>query len=109
MNTNSKQVRDAMKDHVISFFTADNEDAIAALTEQAKTIICDNIPTLYHAGKHMAEGGCFLIYNGDIADFLNGLGINPTGKQYDEMRSFNLYSHLCGLAVERIARKEKTL
>lgn len=104
-NTNTKAVREAMKAHVISFFEADNEDPKAVLIDQAKSMIRRDHPTTYHTGRHMAEGGSFLIYNSEIVDFLNGLGINPTGKEFDDNKSFALYCHLCCLAVERICKR----
>lgn len=104
MNTNCKQVREAMKSHVISFFEADNENAIAALCDQAKSMIYRNLPTLYKVGVHMAEGGSFLIYHQEVKDYLNSLGINPSGKEYSDDKSRALYCHLCGLAVERVCK-----
>ena len=36
----------------------------------------------------------FHFYAGDVADFLNGLGINETGKVYDNDKSLSLYHYL---------------
>lgn len=102
MNTNCKSVREAMKSHVISFFEADNDNAIVALCDQAKSMIYRNLPTLYKVGVHMAEGGSFLIYHQEVKDYLNSLGINPLNKEFSDVESWALYCHLCGLAVERV-------
>jgi len=104
MNTNCKHVREAMKSHVISFFEADNDNATAALCDQAKSMIYRNLPTLYHVGRYMAEGGSFLIYHGEVKDYLNSLGINPLNKEFSDVESWALYCHLCGLAVERVCK-----
>ena len=106
MNTNCKAVRDAMKEHVISFFEADNENAASVLCDQARSMIYRDLPTTYHTGRHMAEGGSFLIYHGDVKNFLNSLGINPKNKEYSDDKSWSLYCHLCGLAVERVCNKQ---
>ena len=102
MKTNSKQVKKAMQEHVISFFEADNPDATQALTDQTKSMISRQLPRLYAVGKHMAEGGSFLVYYGEVIDFLNSLGINPENKEYPVDKSWALYCHLCGLAVEQV-------
>ena len=36
----------------------------------------------------------FYFWDDDIIDFLNGLGINPTNKEFSKQESRNLYIHL---------------
>jgi hypothetical protein len=55
----------------------------------------------------MAKGGSFLIYHGDVKNFLNSLGINPENKEYSDDKSWLLYCHLCGQAVERVCKAQE--
>lgn len=98
MKSSCKQVKDAIRAHILEYFTADE------LSEQVKGIKCNVYPTNYHAVYHMVEGGCFLIYNADIAAFLNGLGINPNNKEYDPYDSFKLYCHLIARDAQLILK-----
>lgn len=88
MKSNCKQIKDAIREHISEYYSP------AELLAQVDTIKCSRYPTDYHAIYHMVEGGCFLIYNQDIADFINSLGINPTDKTYDPWDSFKLYCHM---------------
>jgi hypothetical protein len=101
MKSNCKEVKTAVRNHIADYFTPEE------LKEQATHLMKTHrdCPTIYHAVRHMAEGGCFLIYNGDIVEFLNGLGINPKGKQYDVADSFKLYCHLIARDAELIVKK----
>ena len=98
MRTNCKQIKDAIRAHILEYYSAEE------LAAQVNGIKCHVYPTNYHAIYHMVEGGCFLIYNNDIAAFLNGLGINPTNKEYDPIDSFKLYCHLIARDSELILK-----
>lgn len=88
MRTNCRAVKEAIRNHILEYYT------IEELKNQIEAIRCRQYPTIYHAVKHMAESGCFLIYHGEVKDFLNGLGINPDNKEYTTEESWNLYCHL---------------
>lgn len=88
MKTNCKEVKAKVREHILDYYTVEE------LVEQVKALKCYVLPTNYHAVKHMAEGGCFLIYHYQVKEFLDGLGINPTNKEYDTAKSWELYCHL---------------
>ena len=91
MKSNCKEVKNAIRAHILNYYTAKE------LASEVNGLMrnCSRLyPTVYHAVRHMVEGGCFLIYNHDIATFLDSLGINPNGKEYDTSESFDLYCHL---------------
>ena len=88
MRSNTQEVKAKIRKHIGEFYTP------SELREQINGIMCPVYPTVYHAVYHMAEGGCFLIYNNDITAFIDSLGINPKGKEYDPYDSFKLYCRL---------------
>ena len=100
MRSNCKQVKDAIRAHILEYYTAEE------LFEQVEYIKKYAIayPTNYRAVIHMVEGGLFMVYNEDIAAFLNELGINPTNKEYDPLDSFKLYCHLIARDSELILK-----
>lgn len=101
MKTNCKAVKDAIRSHIQEYYTPEE------LKNQADSIRRNDArfyPTYYHAVKHMAEGGCFLVYYGDVIDFLNSLGINPENKQYPEEKSWELYCHLIARDAELLIK-----
>ena len=103
MSTNCKRVKDAIRAHILEHYTP------AELACEVKSIMRNAprlYPTVYHAVRYMAESGCFLCYNGDIAAFLNSLDINPTGKVYEADQSFDLYCHLLARDAELIVKKQ---
>lgn len=107
MKSNTTQVKQLINEHILSYFDqdhygSDNPDAtpIDNLREQMKAF--DYMPTAYAAGKYMAEGGTFLIYYQEQRDFLNGLGINPDGKEYPDHKVFEQYCHLIGRQVAEL-------
>ena len=77
-----------VREHIKGYFTPEE------LKSNVEAIKCGMYPTTYHALKHMVEGGSFLCYHSDVQNFLNGLGINPEGKEYDVTKSWELYCHL---------------
>ena len=100
--SNCKEVKTAIREHILQFYSPVD---LFEQVEYLKKYGDNRMPkTNYHAVKYMVEGGCFLIYNHNIVDFLNGLGINPTGKQYDSQKSFDLYCHLLARDAELILK-----
>lgn len=98
MRTNTKIVSNKIQEHIKEYYT------IEELKEQVK--VFDYLPTTYHAIIELVQGGCFLIYNEDVKDFLNGLGINPEGKKYAPEKSWDLYKHLIAREGEKLCQKE---
>lgn len=99
MRTNCKEVKNKIREHILEYYTAKE------LAEQVEGIKCRYYPTEYHAVKHMAEGGCFMIYYAEVQDFLNMLGINPDNKKYDDVESWELYCHLIARDAQLIIKK----
>jgi len=106
MRTTAKEVKEQLREHVLDSFTKDygwdSDDAVSNLKEQLKSF--DYLPTAYAQGRELAMGGTFLIYNIDIQEFLNGLGINPDNKEYDFQDSFDLYVHLIARTIGEITK-----
>ena len=98
MRTNTKIVSNKIQEHILEYYT------IEELKEQVK--VFDYLPTTYHALIEMVQGGCFLIYYEDVKNFLNGLGINPTNKEYDDLKSWDLYKHLIAREGVKLCQKE---
>lgn len=86
MRTNCKQVSMMIQKHINEYYTVEE------LKEQVS--VFTYLPTTYHAIIEMVQGGCFLIYYEEVKDFLNSLGINPSNKEYDDQKSWDLYKHL---------------
>lgn len=100
MKSNCAAVKKMIRDHINDYYTPEE------LKNQVYALIDHNrIFTVYHALRYMVEGGCFLVYNYQIKQFLNGLGINPEGKEYDTQKSFDLYCHLIARDGELLVKK----
>jgi hypothetical protein len=98
LNTNSNEVRKAVQDHIKAYY-----ENIDDLRRELDNLNDGRIiRSIYQAGAYMVQGGCFLIYYGDVKDFLNGLGINPTNKEYTDEKSWELYKHLIAINAERL-------
>lgn len=108
MKSNTKEVKNKINKHILSYFTQDdgwdNDNTIDNLKEQLKSF--DYMPTDYAKGVYMAEGGTFLIYTRDMEEFLNGLGINPSNKEYSDNKVFEQYCHLIGRQIAELVRSK---
>ena len=98
MRTNCKQIRDAIRAHILEYYTPEE------LKTQVKAIKCNTYPTDYSVVYYMVTGGCFLVYHNDVKTFLNSLGINPTNKEYDNVKSWELYCHLIARDAQLILK-----
>lgn len=98
MRTNCKEVQDKIKEHILEYYTVEE------LRDNADALKYGGVCTYYHAIKNMAQNGDFLIYYTEVSDFLNGLGINPTGKEYDNEKSWELYKHLVALNGKKLLK-----
>lgn len=101
MRANSKEVMEKVESHVLEYYTKEE------LKEQVDYIKQGSWKnwTNYQVGEHLAEGGCLLIYNGDIHKFLESLSLNNNSrKEFDNMQEFEMYKHLIGKAVEKILK-----
>jgi len=98
MRSNTKIVMEQVKTHILEYFT------IEELKTQVKAMTY--MGNAYTIGAALVAGGSFLIYNKEINDFLNGLGINPEGKEYDDQKSFDQYKHMVARQVEKLVESK---
>ena len=97
MKTNCKIVQDKVKQHILD--QIDND--IPAFIANVEAVKFGGMST-YTAIANNVDGGNFLIYNTDVTDFLNSLGINPDNKEYDNVESWELYKHLIAVNGEKL-------
>ena len=97
--SNRKEVSDNIQAHILSYYDSP-QDFIHQMDVMKQ-------PTNWHNGQKIAEGGSYLIYNGDMADFLDKLKINPKGKKFSEDKAFNTYVSLIGRESARLYDKIK--
>ena len=95
--SNRKEVSDNIQAHILDYYTKDytGED-ISPAEAFVRQMDAMGEPNKWRAGQKIAEGGSYLIYNGDMADFLDELKINPKGKTFSEDKAFDMYTSLIG-------------
>lgn len=95
--SNRKEVSENIQAHILEYYTKDytGED-ISPQEAFVRQMDAMGAPTKWKAGEEIARGGSYLIYNGDMADFLNDLKINPKGKTFSEDKAFDMYTSLVG-------------
>lgn len=108
MKTNCKAVRDQIRAHILENVTDGNGDTFATLPEAVARLrdefarVADYPNNLHRFPNSQDRFHDYLMgipfgfefTNCGIAAFLNGLGINPTGKKYDDEKSARLYTSL---------------
>ena len=95
MRTNTKIVSNMIQEHIKEYYTVEElREQVKALQYPRATQLFSFTPSIYYVLDEMVQGGCFLIYYEDVKNFLNELGINPNGKEYDDVKSWDLYKHL---------------
>lgn len=100
---NSKFVKTKVQNHVKKYY------GIKALRDQVNYIKRHRVTNDYQVGKQLVRGGDFLIYNGDIKKFIKSLKLNNGNRNYSDDRSWELYQHLIGTAVQDMVKpKTKT-
>lgn len=87
--SNRKEVSENIQAHILDYYDSP-EDFIEQMDAMSY------LPTKWKAGEELAKGGSYLIYNGDMSDFLNELKINPKGKTFSEDKAFDMYTSLVG-------------
>jgi len=102
MRTNSKSVRTEVRSHLLEFY---EEEGIGGLIHDMEAVKYGGMGDV-EALRHMVQGGSFLVYDNDIVDFLNELGINPEGKVYPIEKSRKLYEDLIVMeALKMVSEK----
>jgi hypothetical protein len=108
MKSNSKQVREQIKQHILdSVYNFEGEQfndlKSAAQHLNSEFIRVANYPNNLNRfpnnQERFSDYLCglpfhFLYVNDEIADYLNSLGLNPTGKTFDSDKSMKLYHYL---------------
>lgn len=108
MKTNSKAVREAVRAHILEAVTDGNGDTFATFDEARDRLRAEfdrvaNYPAnLRRIPNHQDRFHDYLMgipfgfeyTHSGIADYLNGLGISPTGKDFDPDKSARLYAYL---------------
>lgn len=87
--SNRKEVSENIQAHILDYY-----DSPQDFLDQMDAM--DYLPTRWKQGEELAKGGSYLIYNGDMSDFLNELKINPKGKTFSEDKAFDMYTSLVG-------------
>lgn len=97
--SNRKEVSNNIQAHILDYY-----DSPKDFVEQMEAM---HEPNMWRAGEKIAQGGGYLIYNGDMSDFLNELKINPKGKNFSEDKAFDMYTSLIGRESARLYEKLK--
>lgn len=96
--SNRAEVSNNIQAHILDYY-----DNPVDFMEQMDAM--DYLPTKWKAGEEIAKGGSYLIYNGDMSDFLDKLKINPKGKKFSEDKAFQMYTSLIGRESEKLYNK----
>lgn len=119
MKTNSTPVRAAIRQHILENVTDNNGDTYATFPDAAARLASefDRVANYPANLKRFPNGhGRFHDYlmglpfgfeytHQGIEDFLNSLGINPTGRKFDNDKSAKLYTYLIYSEMEKATRK----
>lgn len=87
--SNRKEVSENIQAHILDYYDSPDD-----FVEQMD--VFNYLPNNWKRGEEIAKGGSYLVYNGDMADFLDSLKINPKGKKFDEQKAFDMYTSLIG-------------
>lgn len=108
MRTNSKQVRDQIKSHIMECVTDENENGFNSFEDAANRLYSEfdrvanykynmvRIPNNQDRFSDYLLGlpFAFEYTNEGIETYLNSLGINPGNKKFDSDKSLKLYHYL---------------
>lgn len=87
--SNRKEVSENIQAHILDYYDSP-EDFIQQMDAM------DYLPTKWHAGEELAKGGNYMVYYDEQREFLDGLKINPKGKEFSDDRVFQTYTSLIG-------------
>lgn len=108
MRTNSKEVRNAIKNHILECVYDYSENKFATLKEACNHLYNEfdrvsndaynkkRFPNEQKRFEDYLQGIPFNFHytNEDLENFLNSLGINKDGKKYEPSQMWNLYAYL---------------
>lgn len=98
--SNRQEVSDKIQDHILEYY-----DSPEDFVEQMEAL--SHLPSDWARGEYLAKGGSYLIYNGDMQDFLKELKINPKGKTFSDEKAFDMYASLIGRESAKLYNKLK--
>jgi hypothetical protein len=115
LRTNSKVVMDKVKEHILESVYDENEEEFDTIEKASKHVseefkrVADydnnkrRIPNNQDRFQDYLQGIPFNFEYEDykIEEFLNGLGINPSGKEYSSEQMWKLYSYLIWKEVSK--------
>ena len=108
MRSTAKEVISKLQAHILDSFTPEDFD-----TETPEQALASQIAymrhgsnTNYQTALDLVDGGTFLIYYGDVEKFLNSLGINPEGKEYDTQKVWHTYRHLLAREISKLVNAQ---
>ena len=91
MRTTNKEVTQKIQAHILDYY--EDREGVEGLKKDIEAAKYGNMGD-YRALRELVNGGSFLIYHHEVQDFLNSLGINEEKKEYEDAKSWELYSHL---------------
>ena len=100
--SNNSIVKKALRRHILEYFRdleydgVDDKDNAGKLVSQIDYMDGSNV---WNKGIQLVTGGCFLIYDGDIIDFLDSLNLKNKSYLKDPL---DYYSKLIGREVKWI-------
>ena len=108
MKTNSKEVRNAIKNHILECVYDYSENNFATLKEACTHLYSEfnrfanfannkkRFPNEQKRFEDYLQGVPFHFHytNEDLENFFNSLGINKEGKKYEPSKMWNLYAYL---------------
>lgn len=108
LRANSKRVREAIRQHILENVTDNNGDTYATFTEARQRLAdeFDRVANYPHNLRRFPNAQDrfhdylmgipfgFEFTNHGIAEFLNSLGINPEGREFDPCKASKLYASL---------------
>jgi hypothetical protein len=103
MSTITKQVRTAIREHILDSFSEDG-DSLHNLREQVQHSRCAG-ESDYTVGARMVDDGFFLVYYDDIREWLDS--IHPTEKRFSDSQVWSTYKHLIGREVAYLLQEGK--
>ena len=91
MRSTKKEVIEKIQAHILDYY--EDREGVEGLKKDIEAVKYGDMND-YNAIKYLVDGGAFDIYHEDVQNFLNKLGINEKGKEYDPAKSWELYKHL---------------
>ena len=108
MKTNSKEVREQIRTHIEDCVYSEHETTYSTFKEAKERLLSEfdrvanhkyNLKRIPNDQERFSDYLCGLPFSFEythegIKDYLNGLGINPIGKEYTNDASMKLYHYL---------------